>query len=67
MKLAMAKKDVQTRLQRLLAFMVSFIDQADPRFSKVFNNIDFGYRRITIERPLRLNFQRNTERIERIK
>ncbi|GAB3222569.1 type I restriction-modification system subunit M [Spirosoma arcticum] len=27
------------------------------RFCKIFNNTDFGYRRITIERPLRLRFQ----------
>ena len=27
------------------------------RFCKIFNNTDFGYRRITIEQPLRLRFQ----------
>ena len=26
----------------------------------------FGYRRITVERPLRLNFQASSERIERL-
>ncbi|MBO7747012.1 SAM-dependent DNA methyltransferase [Paenibacillus sp. MWE-103] len=31
---------------------------------KVFDNEDFGYRRITIERPLRLNFQVSLDRIE---
>ncbi|MWC27175.1 type I restriction-modification system subunit M [Paenibacillus sp. MMS18-CY102] len=34
--------------------------------SKVFDNEDFGYRRITIERPLRLNFQASPERIEQL-
>lgn len=34
--------------------------------SKVFDNEDFGYRRITIERPLRLNFQTTCERIEKL-
>lgn len=34
--------------------------------SKVFDNEDFGYRRITIERPLRLNFQTTSERIEKL-
>jgi type I restriction enzyme M protein len=34
--------------------------------SKVFDNEDFGYRRITVERPLRLNFQASPERIERL-
>ena len=34
--------------------------------SKVFPNEAFGYRRITIERPLRLNFQANEERVARL-
>jgi len=32
--------------------------------SKVFDNEDFGYRKITVERPLRLKFQALPERIE---
>ncbi|WP_258100622.1 type I restriction-modification system subunit M [Marinoscillum pacificum] len=31
--------------------------------SKVFDNEDFGYNKITVERPLRLNFQATAERI----
>lgn len=31
--------------------------------SKVFDNIDFGFNKITVERPLRLNFQASNERI----
>lgn len=34
--------------------------------SKVFDNLDFGYRQITVERPLRLNFQASPERIEQL-
>ena len=34
--------------------------------SKVFANEDFGYRKITVERPLRLNFAATGERIARI-
>lgn len=34
--------------------------------SKIFDNEDFGYWRITVERPLRLNFQASPERIERL-
>lgn len=33
---------------------------------KIFNNEDFGYYRVTVERPLRLNFQMTEERIERL-
>ncbi len=32
-------------------------------FCKIFDNEDFGYNRITVERPLRLNFQTSEERI----
>lgn len=34
--------------------------------SKLFDNEDFGYRKITVERPLRLNFQASVERIARL-
>lgn len=34
--------------------------------SKIFDNADFGYSKITVERPLRLNFQANAERIARL-
>jgi type I restriction enzyme M protein len=34
--------------------------------SKIFPNDAFGYRRITVERPLRLNFQTSEQRIARI-
>jgi type I restriction enzyme M protein len=34
--------------------------------SKVFDNADFGFRQITVERPLRLNFQASPERIDRL-
>ncbi len=36
-------------------------------FVRIFDNEDFGYRRITVERPLQLNFAVNEERIERVK
>ncbi len=35
--------------------------------SKLFDNVDFGFRQITVERPLRLNFQPTPERIERLR
>ena len=35
--------------------------------SKIFDTQDFGYRKITVERPLRLNFQASPERVVRIK
>ena len=35
--------------------------------SKIFDNEDFGYRKIVVERPLKLNFQFSAERIKRLK
>jgi len=35
--------------------------------SKVYPTTQFGYRRITVERPLQLNFEASPERIERLK
>ncbi|MFH1039504.1 MAG: class I SAM-dependent DNA methyltransferase [PVC group bacterium] len=38
----------------------------DSEHIRVFDNEDFGYRRITVERPLRLNFAVDNERIARL-
>ncbi len=35
-------------------------------YCKIFKNKYFGYTRVTVERPLRLNFQASKERIERL-
>lgn len=37
------------------------------KLCKVFDTEDFGYHRITVERPMRLNFQASPERIELVK
>jgi len=34
--------------------------------SKIFDNSDFGYQRITVERPLKLNFNVDEERLKRL-
>jgi len=39
----------------------------EDEYSKIFNTTDFGYRKVTVDRPLRLNFQASRERIERLK
>jgi type I restriction enzyme M protein len=35
--------------------------------SKLFDNADFGFHKLTVERPLRLNFQASPERIQRLR
>ncbi len=42
-------------------------DFAESERSKIFNNDDFGYRRIVVERPLRLNCAVTPERLERLR
>ena len=42
-------------------------DFAECERSKVFDNSDFGFRQITVDRPLRLHFQASPERIERLR
>jgi type I restriction enzyme M protein len=42
-------------------------DFQEGEFVKIFDNEDFGYHRITVERPLRLNFTVNEERLTRLK
>jgi type I restriction enzyme M protein len=42
-------------------------DFATGEHAKIFDNDDFGFRRITVERPLRLNFQAAADRIERLR
>ncbi|ODS23963.1 DNA methyltransferase [Candidatus Endobugula sertula] len=61
--------------QRTLSTIVTNVDspkdkKRDPQqpivVSKIFHNQDFGYLKITVERPLRLNFIINDERIQRV-
>jgi type I restriction enzyme M protein len=40
-----------------------YLDFQETDACRIFDTTDFGYRKVTIERPLRLNFQANPERI----
>ena len=42
--------------------MINYGDFHETKISKIFDNIDFGYSLITVERPLRLKFQITEER-----
>lgn len=41
-------------------------DFREGEYCKIFDNEDFGYRKIVVERPLRLNFQASGERIQEL-
>jgi len=66
------KHDVQMNLNQIQTNLDSpkdlIRDKEKPIYvSKIFNNQDFGYFKITVERPLRLNFAVTADRIERVK
>ena len=42
-------------------------DFIESEFCKIFDEDDFAYWKVTVERPLRLNFQASVQRIERIR
>src|SRR5579872_5311009 len=47
-------------MKRIASLYIAF---KEDEHAKIFDTLDFGYRKITIERPLRLNFQASAERI----
>ena len=51
-------------IERIVKLYGAF--EAERVVSKVFDNDDFGYRTITVERPLRLNFATSAERLARL-
>ena len=62
------KNDVRMTLADIQTNIDPDRDQTKSLFvSKIFNNRDFGYLKITVERPLRLNFAVTDERIELFK
>jgi len=54
----------QAHIEQITELFLSF---RESDISKIFATRDFGYRKITIERPLRLNFCASAERIEKLK
>jgi type I restriction enzyme M protein len=50
-------------IERIVALYGGF---HEGEYSRIFANEDFGYRTITVERPLRLNFANSAERLARI-
>jgi len=53
----------ETHIDELTKIYGNFVDG---EFCKIFDEDDFAYWKVTVERPLRLNFQASPERIERI-
>ncbi|WP_053956346.1 type I restriction-modification system subunit M [Inediibacterium massiliense] len=58
------KEISKDQMREIKALYASFEENEN---CKIFDNEDFGYRKITIERPLKLSFKVNEDAIERVK
>ncbi|MEH2379913.1 MAG: N-6 DNA methylase [Nostoc sp.] len=60
----LGKKNCELRLADIQRVTETFLAFEETEQSKVFDNEDFGYHKITVDRPLRLTFQVTPERVE---
>lgn len=67
MKKSMGNKRNEISEKQIEEIVRLYSDQPNDKRVKIFENEDFGFHKITVERPLRLNFLLSEERIERIK
>lgn len=59
----LGQKNCEFSAQHIDRITQLYLDMLNDDISKVFNNQDFGYYKVTIERPLRLAAQFTTERV----
>jgi len=63
----LGKKNCELTQQDIQAITDLFLNFAETSDSKIFDNADFGYWKITVERPLRLTTHITPERLERLR
>src|SRR5690606_32727166 len=66
MKKSLGNKRNEITQEQIDEIMRLYGNFQEGEFVKIFDNEDFGYQKITIERPLRLNFQFSEERISHV-
>ena len=66
MQKSLGNKRNELSEQHIAEITKLYANFAETKDSKIFNNQDFAYLKITVERPLRLNFQASAERIEKL-
>lgn len=66
MKKSMGSKRNEIREDQLNEIVRLYGEAQPNEYVKIFDNEDFGYAKITVERPLRLNFQVSEERLARV-
>jgi type I restriction enzyme M protein len=64
MRKSLGNKRNELGKEHIATIAKTFGDFRASKISKIFDNADFGYRRITIERPLRLAFEVTPERLD---
>ena len=62
----LGKKRREISDEQIAEIVKLYRKRPDSEVSKVFDYRDFGHRKVTVERPLRLNFQATPERIARL-
>ena len=67
MKTSLGNKRHEISKEQISQITKIYQDFKPGEFSKIFENKDFAYARITVDRPLKRNFQATEERIERLK
>lgn len=66
MKKSMGSKRNEIKEDQLNEIVRLYGDAQPNEYVKIFDNEDFGYAKITVERPLRLNFQVSEERLAHV-
>ena len=61
------KRHLMTDEKNIPEILEIYKNFKEGEYCKILENKEFAYNRITVDRPLRRNFQANSERIERIK
>lgn len=67
MKSSLGMKRNEISTSQIAEITKIFKEFKEDEYSKIFDNKDFGYTRITVERPLKRNFETSDERIEILK
>lgn len=63
MRKGLGNKSNELKPEQITQITKIFLDNKETEISKIFDNTDFGYWNITVERPLRLSFQLSDERL----
>ena len=67
MRRSLGKKRNEISEEQIKEIACIYGEFAESEYTKIFDNEDFGYRKIAVERPLKLSFQVLPERIEALK